>query len=247
MKSPLSQLVPSQINDEIYTRSDLSDLKQSLETNGQLEPLVINKNNEIISGHRRYFSMVQLGWQDCNVRIEEYENDTIALIEHNRHRTKSVSDIVNESRILEKELKEQFGGKGKRNDLNGKGKFVVAEELSNRLGLGLSKMKQIKTISNYEPSLIQDIDGGKLSVNKAYEIVKQKYFKPNKIKTDKSDFSKKFKKLLADHEPSQKEIFEVLKSTHPYSLVNFWTASTINSDKNTLVETNPKLKKNDLN
>ena len=244
MKSPLPQLIPSQINDKIYIRSDLSDLKQSLESNGQLEPLVINKNNEIISGHRRYFSMVQLGWKDCEVRIEEYENDTIALIEHNRHRTKSVSDIVNESRILEKELKEKFGGKGKRNDLNGKGKFVIAEELSNRLGLGLSKMKQIKTISNYEPSLI---DSGKLSVNKAYDIVRLKYFPPKEIKTKKSDFGKKFKKLLSEYEPTQKEIFDILKSTHPYSLVNFWTASTINSDKNTLVETNPKLKKNDLN
>ena len=178
MKSPLSHIKPSLINEQIYSQTDLADLKQSLTTNGQLEPLVVNEELEIISGHRRYYSMVQLGWSECDIRKEKYDNDTVALIEHNRHRVKSVNDIVNESRYLEKELKEKFGGKGKRNDLNGNGgRYVVVEQIADKLGLGLSKLKQIKTISNYEPDLIQKIDKKEISVNKAYNIVKEKHFK----------------------------------------------------------------------
>ena len=49
MKSPLSHIKPSLINEQIYSQTDLSDLKQSLTTNGQLESLVVNDELEIIS------------------------------------------------------------------------------------------------------------------------------------------------------------------------------------------------------
>ena len=64
MKIPLPQLKPSPINEEIYSSSDLSDLELSLKDNGQLEPIVINSDHSIISGHRRYYSMMRLGWKE---------------------------------------------------------------------------------------------------------------------------------------------------------------------------------------
>ena len=105
MIKPLSEIKPSPINEEIYTVTDMSDLELSLREIGQLEPIVINPKGDIISGHRRYFSMMRLGWKECKVRVEEYENDVIALIQYNNHRVKSVSDINNEFRTLEKEYK----------------------------------------------------------------------------------------------------------------------------------------------
>jgi len=79
MKLPLSKLKPNTINSEIYSPSDLSDLIQSIKTHGQLEPIVINRNYEIISGHRRYYTLIQLEIEECEVRITDYENDIIAL------------------------------------------------------------------------------------------------------------------------------------------------------------------------
>ena len=49
----LSQIKPNPINEEIYSTTDLTDLIDSLEDNGQLEPIVVNNKNIIISGHRR--------------------------------------------------------------------------------------------------------------------------------------------------------------------------------------------------
>jgi len=174
MNKPIKQLKPNPINNNIYDDTDLTDLVNSLDVNGQLEPIIINKKNEIISGHRRFYSMVQLGWDEVEVRIVEYENDIIALIEHNRHRTKSVKDILRESKILEKELKSKLGGQGKRTDLNGNNKFRLVDEMAKSLGYGLSKLKQLRTISNYAPDMIDKIDK-EYSLNQAYEIVKEKY------------------------------------------------------------------------
>ena len=50
--------------------------------------------------------MEELGWEECEVRIVEPDNEIIALIEHNRHRQKTASDILNEARFLEKELRD---------------------------------------------------------------------------------------------------------------------------------------------
>ena len=239
MKTPLSHIIPNEINDVIYSPTELSDLKQSLITNGQLEPLVVNEQFKIISGHRRYYSMVQLAWKECEVRKVEYENDIIALIEYNRHRVKSVNDIINEARYLEKELKEKFGGRGRRNDLNNNGgKFLVAKEIADKLGIGLTQLKKINTINNYEPTLLEKIDTKELSVNKAYEIVREKHFKIEK-KTTTDDFGKDFKKLLSKHQPTKEQILDTLKSTYPYSLEDFTTKDkSVSSSQNKKKELN---------
>ena len=143
MIKPLPHIKPSSINEEIYSPTDLSDLELSLRELGQLEPIVINSNDEIISGHRRYFSMMRLGWKECEVRVVDYENETISLIEHNRHRVKSVSDINNEFRLLEKEYKKRLGSQGTRTDLkNGHKQFSTMFEVSKTNGVGTSKIKQ---------------------------------------------------------------------------------------------------------
>ena len=216
MKIYINQIKPSEINSEIYSPTDLTDIEQSLQTNGQLEPIVVNKNNEIISGHRRYYSMIHLGWNECEVRKTDYENDIIALIEHNRHRTKTVEDILNEARILETELKKQLGGQGSRSDLKGNGRFSTVREISDKLGIGTSKLKQLNSIYNYEPELISSIDKGELSVNKAYEIVREKYF--NTKKKVKDGFEVEFKHILKKYQPERTKIDDVIKKVYPYSI-----------------------------
>ena len=123
--------------------------------------------------------MTNLGWKECDVRIIEPENEIISLIEHNRHRQKTTSDILNERpRFLEREVKEYVGSGRNARKRTGKKKgkrLRTAHELTQKLGLGTTKLKQILSISNYEPKLIDKIDRGELSVSKAYELVRTKY------------------------------------------------------------------------
>lgn len=219
MRIDIKKIKPNPTNDEIYTSTDLSTLKHSLERNGQLEPIVINKDNVIISGHRRYFSMIQLGWKEVEVRVADYENETIALIEHNQTRMKNATDIQNEFRILEQEYRKELGGQGKRTDLKGEKRFNIYVEIANKTGVGLSKLKQIQSIHNYEPELLEKIDSGEHSVASAYKIVQEKYI--NKIKKDrnKDDIQKsKLKKFLEKEQIDISNVVDVLNDTYPYSI-----------------------------
>ena len=218
-RQKLSLISANKINDDIYSHTDLSDLMLSLETNGQLEAIVLNKNNVILSGHRRYYSMKQLGWTECDVRYIDVENDVIALIEFNRHRIKSVNDILNESRYLEKEFKKLIGrGRPATKQREGK-KMLTIIEVSNKLGLSTTQLKKIKSISNYEPSLINEIDNGEVSVNQAYQIVRQKYITKTND-DDKEIFNRKLTQLLKKYSPSQDDIKDVMSRIYPFSVSN---------------------------
>jgi len=218
-RSELTRIKPNEVNDEIYSQTDLSDLVLSLETHGQLEPIVVNNDFVIISGHRRYFSMMQLGWSECDIRVSKLDNDIVALIEFNRSRIKSVNDILNESRILERELKKEIGrGRNSPQKRSGK-KMLTIIEVSNKLGLAPTQLKKIKSIANYEPALITAIDNDEMSVNKAYELVRSKYINTT-TPDDKKQFSSKLSKLLKDYSPSVDEIQQVMSMTYPYSVSN---------------------------
>jgi len=212
----INKVKPNPINDEIYISSDLTDLMESISLNGQLENISVNKKMVIISGHRRYFSMKQLGFKEVKVNVNDYDDEIIGLIEHNRHRVKSVQDILNESRMLEQRYKKKIG-QGKRTDIGSKGRMSTIVEVSKSVGIGTTKLKQIKSINNYEPQLLEKIDNGEMSVKSAYNYVREKHMK-TKQKTDKGQFTSKFRTLIKKYEPTPEQIDTILNSTYPYSI-----------------------------
>jgi len=50
-----------------YTMVDLEKMKATLEVDGLIEPLVLNKDNVLIDGLLRYNAMIELGWDSCTV------------------------------------------------------------------------------------------------------------------------------------------------------------------------------------
>ncbi len=221
MKIKLDKISQHPENERIYSPSDLEDLESSLNAYGQQEPIAITKQYKIISGHRRYMSMKNLGWEECEVRIIQPDNEIISLIEFNRHRTKTNNDILNEARYLEKELKNNIGrGRNASQERTGKKKgqrITMVMELSQKLGIGTTKLKQLLSISNYEPDLIKKIDKGELSVSKAYEMVRTKHINSNNKISNKEEYRNKFKKFIKDSPLSFKEITQTIKETYPYS------------------------------
>lgn len=216
----VKDLKPHPENHRIYSAQDLSELENSLMSYGQLEPIVINKDKTIISGHRRFTAMSNLGWTDVDVRYIETENELIALIEHNRHRQKTASDILNESRILEEQLKGLVGRGRNATKKRGGKRTTAVQEVANKLGIGATSLKQLMSISNYDHDLVKKIDNKEISIGSAYQQVREKYIIPkaNKSKKPIDVFVKSFKKLLTQEQPPIEKINEVLKSTYPYSL-----------------------------
>ena len=164
----VDKLKPHPINSTIYdfNQDQHNDLKKSIELNGLLEPLTINNQNLVIGGHRRLQVIKDLGWVDVDCRLTNFQNPIISIIELNRYRKKSASELLRESEILKKEYK-KFNGQGKRNDLNGIGKNHTIVNISNQLGVSTTKLKKLKSIQHYEPQLLNKIDLGLISVGKA--------------------------------------------------------------------------------
>jgi len=222
MKTKLFTLKEHPENNQIYEPHCLEDLKTSLSIHGQMEPIAVTKSGVIISGHRRYNAMNSLGWVECDVRIVEPENELIALIEHNRYRQKSSSDILKEARILEKELRKKIG-RGRYASKNREGRhqgerITMVVQLSKKLGVGTSRLKQLFSISNYKPELIEKIDKGGLSVSAAYAQIKEEFFNNDSNKIPKYTQYKELGKCLKATNLSLDDIEEVIKRTHPYCL-----------------------------
>jgi hypothetical protein len=220
----VKKLRPHPENNRIYSTQDLSELEHSLMTYGQLEPLAVTKDNKIISGHRRFSAMCNLGFEDVEVRIVTPDNELVSLVEHNRHRTKTASDILNEARVLGEQLKGIVGrGRVAAKKRGGK-RTTVVHEIASKMGIGPSSLKQLMSISNYEHELIEKVDTGELSIGAAYQQVREKYILP-KRKTSKSvsktvpdAFDQRFKTFLAGENVQLDQINNVLRQTYPYCL-----------------------------
>ena len=98
------ELEPHPKNREIYGDTDAVDdldatFKESVAEKGVLEPLVVTRGKEIISGHRRWLAARDAGLDSVPVRYSEFDDELAereALIEFNRQREKTRGQIVNE-------------------------------------------------------------------------------------------------------------------------------------------------------
>ena len=112
----LENLTAHPENERISTPTDLEEIENSLSSLGKMEP----------------------------------ENEIMSLIGHNGYRQKSSSDILNEARYFETQLKDivergrsaSSGRSGKKKDK----RVTMAMELSQQLGVGITKLKQLLSI-----------------------------------------------------------------------------------------------------
>jgi len=220
LKLALNQISPNPINEQIYSTTEIEDLEWSLKTHGQLEPIVLTKDHTLISGHRRFYAIKRLGWKECDVRIQDPKNVIVSLIEFNRHRVKSVTDILNESRYLEKELRKDIGQGSQSIKRNGR-RMVTVIEVSKKLGVSTTQLKKIKSISNYDPDILSRVDSGELSISQGYDLVRKKYIVQDTKEVSKEDeFKTKFRKLIKTYQPSEKLIDETVSNSYPFNIKN---------------------------
>ena len=69
IKMDLDKINPNPLNKQIYgyNLKEHKELKKSIEPCGLLEPLTITKDNLLVSGHRRYKVLQEIGYDvvDC--------------------------------------------------------------------------------------------------------------------------------------------------------------------------------------
>ena len=214
----VSELKPHPINSTIYHDNPdaQKELIHSINLNGLLEPLVINRSNMVISGHRRLQALKEIGWEKCDCRLSEFENEIIALIQLNSYRVKVESEIVREAELLKTEYSKQIkkGRPLKGEVRDGKNWSIV--NVSEKLGVSTTKLKKLISIKKHEPSLLEKVDLGLISVEQAYQKVRLKYIVgENDEKYNRSNFKSSFNQLLKRYNPTFDMVFELLMKHYP--------------------------------
>ena len=107
----INKLKPHPRNELIYGQEDVKDLVAQIEERGRIVvPIIINKDNVILSGHRRWGAAKELELETvpCEVREFESSEDELEFLLHsNVSRKKSREQIAREGIALEEVLSVQ--------------------------------------------------------------------------------------------------------------------------------------------
>ena len=84
---PLAAIVPNPLQPRtVFTEQELSDLAQSIQANGLLQPLVVRpsptaKNRfELIAGERRFRALSSLSWTEAPVVVRDATDETLLVL-----------------------------------------------------------------------------------------------------------------------------------------------------------------------
>lgn len=191
---PIDNILPHPLNQEIYQDTSNVELVESIKRVGLLEPLVVNTEGILISGHRRLQACRKLGMPMVKVTTRHASNDLLdeLLVEFNRYRTKTASDKVREI----KHLKRIWGKRqGERTDLQTSVKIDgsyrdTRDRVSKMTGISTGNISKLLFIDEHQGHLLRDIDDGRVSINQAYQhtrqVVKRAGYKREKEKLELS-------------------------------------------------------------
>lgn len=168
----LDDLTPHPESQKIYlnnsAKKEIKILAKTMKSVGQLEPIVINQTNQIISGVRRYKAAYFLGWTKIKAIRETTtpENEIVSIVYHNQQRKKKPIEIINEAEAI---LGILGKSQGKRRDLLkeekdnpfgviGKDRF---EKAANVIGdISASTLRRLMEVVEFEKSSTKNKDLG---------------------------------------------------------------------------------------
>ena len=215
---------PHPMNGEIYSQQydNIDKLLKSIKTHGQLEPIVLNSQNIIISGHRRFKVLQLLGFKVVKVRYQDFDNEIESLINFNVQREKRGNDIQNEIQYLEREVYNRTQKGSKR--VQGK-KVDKLTDYANRYDISRKSASVLIRIHKECPKLIPRIKlkgnlDGDITINHAWEICSKNKGLQGVKKTNK-DVST-LKGVIPRIEKD--DLLEVLQSTYPYSMMGSYSS-----------------------
>lgn len=102
------------IKDRVRTEmGDLKSLMESMRLHGQLNPITISRENELIAGHRRTLAARELGWKYIEAHVIDSASEAEKLqmeLEENVHRKDfSPEELLVGYKRLDKLLHPSFG------------------------------------------------------------------------------------------------------------------------------------------
>jgi ParB family transcriptional regulator, chromosome partitioning protein len=81
MKKPISHIVIEEQSRIRKDAGDISALENSIRRVGLLNPIVVDEKTRLVAGYRRLTACRNLGWQEIEVTIVNFDGDVLKMLE----------------------------------------------------------------------------------------------------------------------------------------------------------------------
>jgi ParB-like chromosome segregation protein Spo0J len=204
-------LKPHPLNKELYEEfnpesEEYRQLEASIREHGIQQPLLIKSDGTILSGHRRYQVATRLLIEYLPCVQSLAEDDRVAIIEANRYRRKTASELMREAALLEIIVKEKA-------DAQRLAGVAVEESIHTRevvsAAIGMkprtfAKLKEVYEASKTNVNAAEElrrIDTGEKSIDAAHKAIRS-LIREELPKTDIPDFIRFFNSWqFAENDP----------------------------------------------
>lgn len=232
----IKALRPHPFNVAVYGQESVdNELLRSIGENGILVPLTVKKDGTIISGHRRFMAAKEAGLKRLPVVISAFSDELEekqSIIEHNRQRQKTLTQLMREAEELESIEKARAKERqGTRYDL--KQNIVSTLPQSSERGktrdkvakaIGMKPSTYRKARSVYEQARSGDeiatkalaaIDSGELTINAGYLEIKRH----EKLEERRIDLHSQQESISSSENKNPDGQFEVIVIDPPWDYV----------------------------
>lgn len=209
MKIQLSEIKDTE---PIRKHGDIKSLAESIKTSGLLQPIVINQNNELICGRRRFEACRILGWKDIPVYRINTDGDidklSKSIVENIMRLNLSWQEEVRAKEELDQMMRVKHGSAkpgGDRQTEEGKKHWSDSDQWS--INKTADLLNQSKALMVEDLQLAQA-----LKEDPELEKIKRKSFAKREFKRIKDDEKIKY----------AKEHAEEIAKEHPEGEVRYW-------------------------
>jgi len=81
MKKPISHIIVEELSRIRKDVGDISALENSIHRVGLLNPIVVDEKNRLVAGYRRLTACRNLGWQEIEVTIVNFDGDVLKMLD----------------------------------------------------------------------------------------------------------------------------------------------------------------------
>jgi ParB family chromosome partitioning protein len=81
MKKPISHIIVEELSRIRKDVGDISALENSIHRVGLLNPIVVDEKNRLVAGYRRMTACRNLGWQEIEVTIVNFDGDVLKMLD----------------------------------------------------------------------------------------------------------------------------------------------------------------------
>jgi hypothetical protein len=196
----LDDLKLHSLNEAIYSSNhedQIHLLVQNIKTNGLINRIIVNKNNEVLCGNLRVKALKMLNVEEIEVYVKDIDetNELDFIISSNVTREKSNQEVANEIHFLFEKYSPGQGNK----ETDGENTIKLISSIT---GYTAYKITSIRNVTKVDKKLIIEVDNGKLSLHAAVkkcDTIKQK----ETDKTYQEWYSKTYPEAIMELNPPE--------------------------------------------